>query len=221
MPGSSSPNLTTIYEPKSDSQPHHDVLVLSEASFRQHLLYIKRQIKAQNVVMDCPTRRMKMVAGREEDMAIVECEDAQHMVKKAKAKAKAKAFTDFHQELLTHWATDTSPILAQVIFSPPIAVGASPEQYTQDVAVIDIDTSKIDSNSFASNVIDLGTKFSPEVLIPMMHPNLEDIHNFDFPGDHLLRLRGTIADDEMRSLRCMTRTAIPVSWSSSVAGLPA
>jgi hypothetical protein len=60
---------------------------------------------------------MKMVAGREEDMAIVECEDAQHMVKKAKA--KAKAFTDFHQELLTHWATDTSRILGQVIFSPP------------------------------------------------------------------------------------------------------
>ena len=34
----------------------------------------------------------------------------------------------------------------------------------------------------------------------MMHPNRRNSssHSFDFPGDRLLKLRGTITDDEMR-----------------------
>ena len=188
-----------IYERKSEGQPHcdHDVLVLSKASFQRHLLSIKDQINTQHFVMDYQMRRMKVAAGREGDRAIAEREDAHKMVKKAEG--KVMAFADFHRELLTHWAADTSRILGQVIFSPPIAVGTGTEQYTQDVAVIDIDASKIDPSSFAGNVIDLGTKYPPEVLIPMMNLSFEDIDNFDFPMiDRLLRLRGTIADDEMR-----------------------
>jgi hypothetical protein len=32
----------------------------------------------------------------------------------------------------------------------------------------------------------------------MMHPNPKNSHNFDFPGDRLLKLWGTIEEDEMR-----------------------
>jgi hypothetical protein len=83
--------------------------------------------------------------------------------------------------------------------SPPplITVSASTKQYTQDVAIIDINTSKINPSSFAGNVIDLGTKFPPEVPTAMMYPNLRNSHSFDYPGDHLLSLWGTIMDDKM------------------------
>jgi hypothetical protein len=58
--------------------------------------------------------------------------------------------------------------------TPLIVVGAGTEQYTQDVAVIDIDASKIDTSRFEprsmilfpleENIIDLGSKFFPKVL---------------------------------------------------------
>ena len=53
--------------------------------------------------------------------------------------------------------------------SPLLTLGASTEQYTQDVAVIAIDDSKIDPSSFAGNAIDLGTRLSPAVLDSMMY----------------------------------------------------
>ncbi|KAH8987174.1 hypothetical protein EDB92DRAFT_1948708 [Lactarius akahatsu] len=71
--------------------------------------------------------------------------------------------------------------------------------YTQDVAVVKIDASKIDPSSFPGNAIDLvSTKFPFEVLTSLMCPNPRNTHNFSYPLDRLLRLRGTITDDEMR-----------------------
>jgi hypothetical protein len=40
-----------------------------------------------------------------------------------------------------------------------------------------------------------GTKFSPVVLNSMMYPNH---HNFNYPADRLLSLRGIFKDDELR-----------------------
>jgi hypothetical protein len=185
-----------LFERKSETQPRHNVLVLSEASFQQHLVSIQDQIEEQDFNIRYQTERMEIVVGRDDDGAIAQREDAQSMSKKAEAKAKALAA--FHRELSMHWATDNSRILGHVIFSPPIGVGADTEQYTQDVAVIDIDASKIDPSSFAGNVIDLGPKFPPQVLTPMMYPNPRNSHNFVYPLNRLLSLRGIITDEEMR-----------------------
>ena len=107
---------------------------------------------------------MAIMAGREDDIAIAACEDAQNIMKNVEA--KAKVFIDFHNQLSTAWATDASCIIGHILFSPPIAISTGTEQYTQDVAVINIDTSKIDPRvgSFPGNVIDLGHKF-PLVLV--------------------------------------------------------
>ncbi|TFY73127.1 hypothetical protein EWM64_g10885 [Hericium alpestre] len=164
-----------LFEHKSESQRRHNVLVLSEASFQQHLLSIQDQIKAQDINIRYQMKRIEKVVVREDDGAVMEHEDAQSVLKKVEAKPHFGPF-----------------------FSPSIAVGTGTEQYTQDVAVIDIDASKIDPSSFAGNVIDLGTKFPPDVLTAMMYPNPRNSHNFDYPGDRLLSLRGTITDDEMR-----------------------
>jgi hypothetical protein len=115
-----------------------------------------------------------------------------------------------HQHRLQpgHVGTDActqanSLTLVHVIISPPIVIGAGTEQYTQDVVVInvDVDISKIDRRSFTGSVIDLGHnshKFPPDVLSRMMHPNQMNSHSFDFLGNRLLKLRGTITEDEMR-----------------------
>ena len=189
-------NDNNFLECKSKSRPRHNILVHSGTSFEKHLTSILDQVQAQDVLKRYELRRIAKLVGREDNWAILEREDAESGLKKAEA--KATALTAFHQELSTHWATDDSRILGHVIFSPPIVVGAGAEKYTQDVAVIRIDPSKINPSGFAGNVIDLGTKFPPDVLTAMMNPK-KNSHNFEYPGDRLLSLRGTIPDEEMRN----------------------
>lgn len=62
-----------------------------------------------------------------------------------KAKNDKKLLEEFHKELLSHWATEDNRVLGRVIFSSPIAVGDSPENFTQDIAVIEVDPSKVHS----------------------------------------------------------------------------
>ena len=134
------------------------------------------------------------MAGREDATAIEVRKDARHAVKTAEA--KVKALTEFKGELSMYWSTNTSRTLGRIIFSPPIAVGQ--QQHTQDVAVIAIDPSKIEPSTFSGNFIDLGTKYSVGVLSCMMHPNSKNSHNFEFPFNRLLKLSGTVKEDEMR-----------------------
>ena len=193
-----------LYERKFDSQPRHDVLVLSKASFDRHLLSVISEAEAQESIFDYQRNRMALMAGREDDEAVVAREDAQNVIKNAEA--KVKVLTDFHKLLSKDWSADASRIIGCVTYSPPIAIGAGTEQYTQDVAVINVDTTKIDPRSFTINTIDLGHKFRPYDLKKMMHPNSKNSHSFNFPGNRLLKLRGTITDDEMRHRNPTTGT---------------
>lgn len=68
-------------------------------------------------------------------------------------------------------------MLGHLIFSPPIVTSTGDDQYTQDVAVIDVDTSKIDSAHLLGNVINLGTKYDRQDLIDMMYPDAMNTHN--------------------------------------------
>ena len=185
-----------LFEHKSDSQRRRDVLVLSDVSFQQHLVSIQAEIDGQEINIRYQKKRIENVVGRAGEAAKKEREASQSLVDRAEA--NVKALTAFRHELSTHWATEQSRVLGHVIFSPPITVGAGTEQYTQDVAVIEIDAAKIDPSTFTGNVIDLGSKFTPDVLTSMMYPNPKNVHNFEYPGDRLLSLRGTIADKEMR-----------------------
>jgi hypothetical protein len=80
--------------------------------------------------------------------------------------------------------------IGHVIFSPPTG------QYTRDIAVITVDASKIDLASFGGNVVDLGFKYSPQKLSKMMNPDPKNANEFEYPGDRLLRLHGTIREED-------------------------
>lgn len=183
------------FEHEFPTQKRHNVLVFSETSFQQHLVSIGYDIKIQHLVMDYQGRRLEGVQG-EGHLAEVEREGARNGLKKAAR--KIKDLDTLRKELEMHWSTDESRILGHVVFSPPIVPSAGPDGYTQDVAVIEIDASKIDPGSFRGNVIDIGTKFSWEALIRMMHPDPMDPHGFGFSWNNLLTLQGTIPDTEMR-----------------------
>ncbi|KAH8981224.1 hypothetical protein EDB86DRAFT_447202 [Lactarius hatsudake] len=185
-----------LFERKSSSERRHDIVMFSDESFKQYLVSIKEKIRVQGFNVDYLKWCMESKAGRD-DAKAKEDHEAQRQLDKAEA--SVVALTAFYHEVSTHWATEESRVLGHVIFSPPIAVGTAPEQYTRDVAVIEIDASKIDPSSFPGNAINLvSTKFPFEALISMMRPNPRNTHNFDYPRHHCLRLRGTITDNEMR-----------------------
>jgi hypothetical protein len=76
------------------------------------------------------------------------------------------------------------------------------QQYTQDMAVIEVEASKINPANFPGNFIDLGTKYTPIELTRKMQPNPMNSRNFTWPGtaaNRLLKLFGTIPKEEMRN----------------------
>ncbi|KAK0497408.1 hypothetical protein EDD18DRAFT_1384333 [Armillaria luteobubalina] len=170
-----------LFKHKSDSQHRHNVLVLSDVSLQQHLASITDKIREQDAIIVYQEKRIQRVQGRDDEKANKERKKTQDLWEEAEANVKALAA--FQLELSSQWATEESRILGH---------------YIQDVAVINIDSSKIDPSSFAGNVTDLGTKFSPHVLTSMMCPNPKNSHNFEYPGDRLLSLQGTIKDEELR-----------------------
>ncbi|KAI0647688.1 hypothetical protein C8Q79DRAFT_924809 [Trametes meyenii] len=185
-----------VYERENPSTPRNDVLVLSNASFQKHLDSIEALIDDQDVIIEYQTGRISRVAGRNDAMAVMEREDAEDM--RRKAERKKDVLKDFLEELSTKWAPEANRILGFVRYAPPIVVGAGVEGYTQDIAVIEVDASKIDPALPAGNAIDLGKKFAPDALTRMMHPNVKNTYNFSFPSDRLLHIWGHITDDEMR-----------------------
>jgi hypothetical protein len=62
----------------------------------------------------------------------------------ASLKEAMEDLNTFYRNVMAYWATLESHVLGHVIFSPPINVGLDIEQYTEDFAIIAIDTSKID-----------------------------------------------------------------------------
>ena len=182
------PSENEHFECRATSQTRRNVVLMSNQSFQDPLDLIDRNIKMQATNVDYETRRVENQKGALAQMRLDE------------AKAVLGELQKFYLDLKTYWATESSRTLGHVIFSPPILVGAGSEseQYTQDVAVIEIDSSKIDQSRVLGNVIDLGTKFSSGVLTAMMCPNCKNAHKFTFPDDRLLRLQGTIDVNEMR-----------------------
>jgi len=162
------------------SQPRRNILLLSETSFQEHLLSIKRDIEDQDIIIAVQENRILGVAGQDDADSREIREGAK--LEKEKAERRAKTLIRFHQELLGKWSTDKSRILGHVIFSPEIVVAAGTElqQYTQDIAVIEVDDSKIKPADFPGNFIDLGTKYTPAELTRKMHPNPRNPRNL--PG---------------------------------------
>ena len=184
-----------FYERKSESQPRCDVVIVSDWSFKRHLGSIKGEISWQSNAIEYQTDRIERMATRTDDEAVRARQDAMNAIELAKE--SEEVLTSFHRELSTQWATDDRRILGHVIFSPPIAVGCGTGQYTRDIAVIAVDAFKINLASFAGNVIDLGFKFSPQQLTEMMYPDPRNARKFKYPGNRLLRLHGTITEEEM------------------------
>src|SRR5260370_32888532 len=92
---------------------------------------------------------------------------------KRKAERRKQHLATSIKEIKRQWSSPKGRILGHVKFSPKIVVGAgnSEQQFTQDIAVFEVASSKITPADLPGNVIDLGTNYSHLELTRKMHPN--------------------------------------------------
>ncbi|KAF8555076.1 hypothetical protein OG21DRAFT_956385 [Imleria badia] len=194
-------NENKHFEHMNDSQPHRNVMLFGDVAFNKYLESIKNVIGAkkfharyQDECISEGTRRDDLEANKEFERAQANLDKVRGTIKELDA---------FYQDVLTNWATPESRVLGHVILSPSISVGVGgstieAEGYTEDWAIIEIDASKINTSNFDGNTIDLqvGPLVSAIKFIHMMRPNPNS--KFACPDDTLLKLKGTIPDEEMR-----------------------
>ena len=144
------------FEHTNDSQPRHNVQLFGEAAFKEHLVAIQTIIDDQDIDIPILECRMAWVAGQKDTASLV---IYQHS-KEREAEIRKQCLTIFLQEIKSQWSSPKSHIFGHVKFSPKIVVSAgNPEQqFTQDIAVFEVESSKIDPADFLRNFIDLGTK---------------------------------------------------------------
>lgn len=181
------------FEHKNDSQNRHNVTLFGDDAFNKYLKSIQDKIRSKEFYVEYHGRRIGSMEGRNDPRTNRAREAAQKVLDEAK-KAIPKLNT-FQQDVSTRWATSESRVLGHVILSPPIGVS---EGYNEDWAVVEIDASKADASNFKGNAIDLGTRIPIGEFIRMMCDNPRNIHPFEYPWDRLLRLEGTIPEEEMR-----------------------
>lgn len=179
------------FERKTDSQRRHDVILLGDAAFQRLLESVQTEIRSKELTVQHEEERIKLFEVQDDPESNKERGKAQTLLDEAIYGLKA-----FYQDVSTRWATQESRVLGHIIFSAPIGVGVGIDQFTEDFATIEIDRSKINANNFIGNVVDLRTQIPSSEFTEKMYSHLQ---GFKYPADRLLRLRGTIPDNEMRN----------------------
>ena len=185
------------YECENPNQPHRNVLLLGDDAFNKLLTSIQSEIGSAAIDGEYQERRLGAAERMEVEADEREMERKGAQAALDKTKGTIEEHPLFCQDVLEHWGPAEERVLGHVLFAPPIGVGPTADQYTEDFAVIALDPSKIDAKNFKGNVIDLGTKltFSDFYRMIVSHTGPE---SFEYRFDRLLPLQGTISTAELR-----------------------
>lgn len=180
---------------KHKTGQHHNILIFNDEAFQTYIKLIKAEIEECECNAKMQEGRIRRLKGRNDSEAEIQRPHSQQELEKAKK--NLESLYTFYSEVSTQWATPESRRLGHITLSPPFSVGAGRlcERYTEDWALIEVDPSKINASNFGGNAIDLGTHISPLQFIKMMSSG--NAHSFDYPDDRILRLQGTISDEDM------------------------
>lgn len=203
-----SPVDNVTYDRKNTNQPRIDVALFGTAAFDKYVEKIKLAIEGEEIMVEYEERRIQGAKASE----YMDVEDAELERSDAEKKLqKVKAAIDPLNTLLANveksWSNLTDRVLGSVRLSPPLLHGAGPHRYTQDLALIEIDTAKIDSTNFTGNAVDLGTTISIPELARRMCP--KDLRSFKYPTNRLLKVMGTIPEDELRRPKMLDQNDAP------------
>ncbi|KIO03705.1 hypothetical protein M404DRAFT_15684 [Pisolithus tinctorius Marx 270] len=183
-------NNETI-ECKNPGQLRHKVILLGDAAYNHFITSIMDQIGRKVMIAEHQKARRQMMEGREG-------EDVEDERAEAKQGNPIDRLDTFHKEVVSKWANPADRIFGHVVLAPPIQLTVGSLGFSQDIAVIEVDPSKIDASNFCGNVIDLGTEIDSADFMLRMYPDFRNRTHFKYPADRLLRLHDTISVDETR-----------------------
>ncbi|TCD61326.1 hypothetical protein EIP91_008587 [Steccherinum ochraceum] len=179
------------------NQSRHNVSLFGKTSFTHHLDELDYNIKLYFTLdrRDVAAKETEREANKSKFQSLGEAMRAGNW----------QGLEYLHEDLSTHWAAEDNRVLGRLMYSPRLAVGASPERYTQDIAVIEVDPSKLPTE-FNGNIINLNSKYTFSTLIAATR-------YYSKPAGILynghLGLRGIIGVDEMRNPTTHDQTAAP------------
>jgi len=160
FPPNEGPNVN--YTHRNTSAPRRNVLLFGTKAFDNLLKSIKFAIRRHGIMAEYYDRQIEELQERE----VVEDEDDIEKATKEQKKIQklldkenkvVVALDKFHNEVMMEWRL-SQRVLGHIVRSPPLTLGASTEGFTEDYAIVELDSSKIDG-AFRGNVIDLGSAF--------------------------------------------------------------
>ncbi|KAL6306131.1 hypothetical protein BKA93DRAFT_816510 [Sparassis latifolia] len=178
--------------------PKKQVILMGNRAFDHFLASIQAKIGNQNTTVTflekhAAAYKKKADASNEQEATeLVATKDDMKNRKKAIEALKA-----FFITMKKNWSEVNDCIIGQVVWAPPITGLNAPHGYTKDVCVIKLDKKKFWPN-FMGNVIDLGTEIDPGTFISLMYPRHDAQSEFDYPEDHLFKLRGILTAAQIR-----------------------
>jgi hypothetical protein len=145
------PNVN--YAHTNISAPRRRVLLLGTRAFENLVKCIKVRIGQHIIMVEHYNGEIEGLQARLAGEVDDEVEEATGQLKKAQSlldgvNEAIEALQNFHDKV-------KESILGHITRSPPLTFGASTEGFTEDYAVVELDSSKI-KRAFAGNVIDLG-----------------------------------------------------------------
>ena len=158
FPPNEGPNVN--YTRRNTSAPRRNVLLLGTKTFDNLIKSIKSTIGQHRTKAVYYNKRIDELQKREAAEDEGDVEEATKMRKKIqrlsdKGNKAVEALDKFHDEVMKKWSQLGQRVLGHVVRSPPITFGADTESFTEDYAIVELDSSKI-KNTFRGNVIDLG-----------------------------------------------------------------
>ena len=187
-----------VFDPNTDSnqlyryhipKQRKNVLLFGDDAIKKHITAIESAIASKRLVV------MRL----EHSLKYAEHVETEGNRALQEARTAASALEQFLVDNSKDWKKPENRVLGHIVLSPPTGFNVGTDGFTEDWAVIEIDSSKVDLTNFIGNVIDLST-VNRNKFTAWMYPNATNPHSFKYPDNGLLKVSGTIPDEEMWKL---------------------
>ncbi|KAI0002172.1 hypothetical protein BJV74DRAFT_882269 [Russula compacta] len=165
-----------LYQHRSSSQRHRNVLLFGDAAIEKHITAIEPEIGGKHIIIKHLESRLEYREQMDEEDAKAKRNQVRSQLEGARK--AIRALEKFLADVSRDWKKRENRVLGYVVLSPPHRC-------------------RLDLSNFLSNVIDLGTTIPVDEFPAWMSPRPANPPSLKHSGNHLLKFYSTISDEEM------------------------